>query len=455
MRRLEGAFIALVLTGVAGPSAAADISHVASSGERNKPFELDITVRWERFQERATINREDVGGIRPGGAIVDGDELRYVRTRNAIVPRIAVGLYRDLELSFEMPYVLTDDRSWRFGTVSGTPSGGVPGFPSTIETNPYDADGLTSVTGGTCTPGPCPLFPVGPTVFHGGRAGDLKVGLAWAIFNQKKDETKPFWIVGMNVTFPTAARYEPAKDRGADWSSPNSVAEKPAPIGEKVWKWDVYTILSRRMGYIDPYVKAHATGMFKTSSTYSNCDFVTELAAPLPNGRQMNSLAATNCATWGSEADAKLPWLAGLTVGTEVVPYEDRYEGQRVSLDFRLFADYTSAQRFYNELTDATGKLHMTQGYLTMGGLAGLYLHASKYVSLQATASLATRSAHYLTGESLGRNGGWPSVGSDGLTTDPAEMNPNFDHRYDAPGRRFRISEVTLFELGASAVMRF
>jgi hypothetical protein len=263
----------------------------------------------------------------------------------------------------------------------------------------------------------------------------------------------------MDVTFPTAARYEPAKDRRPDWSSPSSVADKPAPIGEKVWKWDLYTVLSRRMGYIDPYVKAHATAMFKTSNTYSNCDFVTEMASAVgpsatPNP-QVNSQAVTNCSGWGSEADAKLPWLAGLTVGTEVVPYEDRFEGQRVSIDFRLFTDYTSAQRFYNELTDATGKLHMTQGYLTMGGLAGLYLHASKYISLQATASLATRSAHYLTGESLGRNGSWPSVGSNGITSDPAEMNPNFDYRYDAPGRRFRISEVTLFELGAAAVMRF
>ena len=128
-----------------------------------------------------------------------------------------------------------------------------------------------------------------------------------------------------------------------------------------------------------------------------------------------------------------------------------------MSVDLRVFADYTSRQRFYNELTDATGKLHMTQGYLEMGGLAGLYVRASKYVLMQATASLSTRTAHYLTGEALGKGDSWPAV--DGPTgpapSDPAAMNPNFDWRYDAPGRRFRISEVSVFELSVGGVLQF
>ncbi len=34
-------------------------------------------------------------------------------------------------------------------------------------------------------------------------------------------------------------------------------------------------------------------------------------------------------------------------------------------------------------------------------------------------------------------------------------MNPNFDWRYDAPGRRFRISEVSVFELSFAGVLQF
>ncbi len=452
MRRLQGALTAFAIA-LSGQAAAAEITHVATSGEPGHAFDLDISAGWQRFQEGATITREAASGAAPG-TVVEEKLLRYVRSRNAVVPRIAIGLWNDLELHAEMPYVLNDDQSWRFGVHNDKPTGGIPGSPSSIDDDPVkNANGDPCSTTPPATP--CPLFAVGTTVYHGGLVGDLKVGLAWGIFNDRKDDTKPFWLVGMDATFPTAKAYDPVTGRNdptpaAPWQSPYLKAN-PGPFGEKIWKWDVYTALSRRLGPIEPYVKAHGTAMFKSSKTYSNCDN----AATLQRLGFMNSNAVANCAAWGSDAGAKLPWLAGLTLGTEIVPYEDVREGQRVSLDIRLFSDYTSSQRFFNELTDATGKILQTEGYLTMGGLVGLYLHASKYVSLQATASLSTRSAHYLTGESLGRTtGSVPAGDLSGATPNP-DMNPNFDWRYDAPGRRFRIDEVSLFELGFAGVLQF
>jgi hypothetical protein len=133
----------------------------------------------------------------------------------------------------------------------------------------------------------------------------------------------------------------------------------------------------------------------------------------------------------------------------------DEVEQQRIALDLRLFADYTSSHRFYNELTDATGKLHQTEDYLTVGGFLGFYLRASRYVSLHATASLATRTSHLLTGESLGRDDTWPAIDPSGVTVDPSLQNPNFDWRYDVPGRRFRASEIALFQLSFGGVLQF
>ena len=40
-------------------------------------------------------------------------------------------------------------------------------------------------------------------------AGDLKAGLAWGIFSDVKDDTKPFWLVGFDITFPTSTLYDP------------------------------------------------------------------------------------------------------------------------------------------------------------------------------------------------------------------------------------------------------
>jgi hypothetical protein len=451
MRRLHGAFTALTLA-LAAPAGAAEISRVVSSGEPRAPFSMDLDVRWDRSVESATITREKSSAATstiPGGVVFQGDRLAYKRTRNAVVPRLAVGLWKDFEAHFEMPYVLGDDREWRYGSQYGNPTGPEN---SSIANNTIDAQGQP------CSPSPCPLFPVPSTGYHGGKVGDLKAGLAWAIFNDRKDDTKPTWVLGMDLTAPTAAKWAPGMDRTPDtWESPYGVKANPGPFGEKIWKWDLYTVLSKRYRYVDPYLKAHAQFAFRSAATYSNCDAVKAATAPTLLAQQMNSDAMANCASFGDDAGAQLPFVAGLTFGTEIVPYEDAREGQKVTLDFRLYGEATSKARFYNELSDATGKILQTGQYLEVGGLAGLYLRASKYVQLKAQASLATRTAHDLTGEALGRNGSTPALdpSGNGRTLDPTQMNPNFDWRWDAPGRRFRISEVSLFELSFGALIMF
>ena len=89
-----------------------------------------------------------------------------------------------------------------------------------------------------------------------------------------------------------------------------------------------------------------------------------------------------------------------------------------------------------------------------MGGQVGLYLKASKYVSLEAVASLSTKSGHLLTGEALKKGAVQPGEDVSGATSN-AELNPNFDWRYDAVGSRFRISEVSVFSLSVAGVLHF
>lgn len=446
-RLRQGLTTAFLFAALTGPAGAAEMTRLQSA-EPNDPFALQFSIRWDREQERATISREQA--FAPTPATGDLPELRYSRVRNDLVTRAALALYTDLELHVEVPYSLGDDTSWRFGSRNGMP---VNNGNSSISNNRFDANGAP------CPTAPCPLFPVGSadnTVFHGGNLGDLRVGLAWGIFNDQRDDTKPYWLVGLDVTFPTARLYDPALDRGTNWQSPYAVEAKRGPNGEKVWKYDLYTAMSRRFGPVDPYFKAHVTAMMPSSSTYSNCDHAAELSG-LPQGsRQMNAFAGENCSApqWKNDAAAKLPFVAGLTFGTELVPFEDTKEDQKVSFDFRVYADYTSHARFYNELTDASGRLHDTEAYLTMGAFMGLYLRASRWVSLQATASLATKTSHWLTGEPLSK-GEPPACAVGSTATSCPDVNPNFDWRYDAPGNRFRISEVSIFSLGVAGVLTF
>lgn len=399
---------------LAATAHAAEITRVVSSAEPDHPFGMDVSARYEHGLHRAKIAQEVPGGP-------DQTELFYEQTTNQLVPRVAVGLYRDLELHAEMPYVFNDDHFWRYA--AGAPR------PSSIETNAVDANGAPC-------PAPCPIFPVAPsqTVYHGGRLGDLVLGLAWGIFSDRRDDTKPTWVVGADVTFPTAERYDPTTGLAE-----HSVSGNAAPIGQKIWMYDFYTALSKRMGPVDPYVKAHVRLSQRSGTTYSNCEHLATLAAETP--KQAND-AFGNCsvAPWRDGAGAEPPTVIGILFGTELVPFEDRGEKQKVAFDLRAGADYVTGGRWYNELSDATGKLLQTQRYVAFTGLAGFYLRASEFFLLRATASFEYDLAHFLTGEPPTKNG---------------VPNPNFDFRYDLPGRRFRIVEDTNFTLAASGTLSF
>lgn len=435
MGRLIAVVTAFTLLIPAAPAAAAELTRVASSGDRDNPFDLDLSVRWERSQRKATITREFVdpagGAADPFATVKELDQLRFSETTNVLVPRLAVGLWQDLELHAELPYVLSQESSWKLSGGVGT----AVDQPNTIADNDVGPDG------GACPvpPGtPCPIFTTTgtQTVFKGGTTGDLKVGLSWGVFSERRDDTKPTWVVGLDVTFPTAKLYDPAAGRDPQfWDSPYTMTTATGPVGQKVWRYGLHTALSKRMGPIDPYFRVGVTFLQKSSGTYSNCDHAAELVA----AGQARFDMATRCAADPAGGAAKLPWLMGLTFGTELVPYDDAAAGQKIAFDLRLSADYTSRSRWYNELTDATGKLLATEPYVTMAARAGMVFRASEYVSVQAAGSLGWVTSHDLTGEDLGS----------------AAAGPSFDWRYDAPGRRFRAAGGTVFDLQVTGVLQF
>jgi len=432
MGRLIAVFTAITLLVPAFPAAAAELTRVASSGDKDDPFDLDLSVRWERTQRRASITREYAeGGAAPFATVTELQQLRHEETTNLLVTRLAVGLWEDLELAAELPYVLAQETKWRLasGVGPGQPT------PNTIEENFVDPDGGAYATAH-------PLFTTSPeqTVFQGGALGDLEVGLAWGVLSQARDDTKPTWVVGFKLTFPTAKLYDPAEGRNTYWDSPYLLDSSVGPTGQKVWRWELQTAVSRRMGPAEPYFQAGLTLLQKSSGTYSNCDHAAEavaVAGPTgPQGRSdMVALCAADPKRWG----ARLPWYLALTFGTELVPYEDVAASQKIAFDLRVSGEYTSRARWYNELTHATGKLLTTGSHLTMTGRLALLLRASEYVSVQAAGTFGWTSSHDLTGEDL----------------DTAASNPNFDWRYDAPGRRFRATEATVLGFEVSGMISF
>ncbi|HSN15204.1 MAG TPA: hypothetical protein VLT61_11265 [Anaeromyxobacteraceae bacterium] len=419
LRALTAAVIlALVLPAAA---AAAEATRVASSGDEDNPFDLDFTIKAQYLQTRALITREytyDYANAQPLDTVEERPELRYTRRTFAFLPRIAVGLYKDLEFHVEVPIILSSNTRWHYAFHDGE-----------MQTDGTSATGQNDIdaSGAPCG-GPCPVFPGSGTVYHGTGFGDIKLGIAWGILSDTRDDTKPFWLVGVDFTLPTAKMYEPGLGRTAPaYTSPSyNKAGDASPFGENILKIDLVTALSKRMGAADPYVKFHVTSFRPSAETYSNCDHPELLGT---NG-------ATLCeASSRSKYGSRPPWIAGAAFGAEIVTGENKAEGTRVAIDVRLAADYVSSSRWYNELTDMTGKLLRTEDYFDVQAFFGFYWRASKYMQFQATANLGTETPHFITGESVG--------------------DPNYDARYDAAGRRYRLTEVSNFGLALAGVLQF
>lgn len=436
--------LATLLAGAltAAPAAGADITRVSSSGEADSAFDLRIDVRYDRTQRRAKITREfgDNAGVPGIGVVGDESELTYARLTSRVVPAVHVGLWHDLELRAEMPYVLADDTTWKYDSVGGVPVDQGP-TSSSIGGNRLTPDG------GACS-GPCPMFPVGKTLYAGGAFDDLKVGLAWGILNDRKDPYAPTWVVSVDLTAPTAARFDPAAGRLSTASfvdAPSFASSKRAAVGKKIWLWELATAFSKRMGPADPYLQAHLRIPQKSSSTYSNCEHASSLADPALG--QMPTFAPALCASASKKvAEADPPLSAGMIFGVELVPYEDRVTSQKFAIDLRLSTDFTGSGRWYNELTPATGKLLHNDAYLTVAAQLGIQLRASRYITLGVQGSFQYDTPHLITGEAMGTNSNtyWTPV-----------ANPNFDYRWDLPGRRFRVAESTVLAVAASAAFAF
>jgi len=446
MGRLRSLAALVVALSGAGPARGAEITHVSSSGEPDNPFDLSLGVRWERAARQGNVTREfgeNQQGQPATGVVRDAPELKYTQVQNRIVSRLAVGLWRDLELRAELPYVLTDETTWKndAGNLSG------------IELNPLTPDGVNcaALPGGAagCT---LPMFPLGVTHHAGGTLGDLQLGIAWAVQNERRESWVPTWVISLDVTAPTAARFDPAAGRltAASWSAaPSFSASGKSKVGRKIWVYDLATALSRRLGAAEPYFRAHLAIPQRSSSTYSNCEHAAELAA-IGQMTTGPSGAVANCAlpAWKTDALARPPLVYGVIFGTELVPYDDRATGQRFALDLRLGADLVGRARWYNELTPATGKLLATEPYLALTGSLALHLRASRYVSLRLQGTFQHDTAHFLTGESQGN-----VVNEIGVIG--GDVNPNFDWRYDPPGRRFRLGEVLAYTVTASGAITF
>jgi len=436
---LLAACLAVVMA-IPGATQAAEVTRVASSFELDDPFDLDLDVGFARTQRRSKITRER----HQANHVADVIELRFYEVVQELPLSLSIGLFNDLQVSVGTSIVFNQDRMWGYPALDEDGNPVTNDRNSTIYNNCLDERGQLTDPNcrGDSFTGSVPIFGVPGQSYRGG-LGDIQLGLRWAPLNDRKDESKPKWVLGFNYTVPTADVNNPSKgtsesDRG--------------DIGERVHRFEFSTALSKRIGAIDPYVKIGYSLPVLGSGFYSNCDN----PATLAYGTDTSSQAPGT----RREPGIRPQHIGALTFGAEFFAYDDPARNQQVGIDIQLGGKYISEGRVYNELSDALGKLLYTEEYLTVGGSFGIYARAAEYVQLQLTASLYHDTEHFLTTEPVGKDldgmcKGDASASCVDLDNRQHEINPDFDFRYDMPGRRFRISETNVFTLMATGTLSF
>ncbi|HCF61361.1 MAG TPA: hypothetical protein DFS52_25615 [Myxococcales bacterium] len=416
---------------------AAELTRVASSFDLDNPFDLDLELGYARTQKRAKITRER----HQDGRIANVIEMRYHQVTQEMPMRLAIGIYQDLELHVGASLVFSDQKLWRFPGLDEDGKVITNENNSTVVNNCVNPDGSLVDPGckGDSFAGAQPIFPIPGQSYRGGFS-NITVGTKWAPLSDRRDDTKPKWVLGFDYTIPSSSLNNPSK--------PTSASD-PGNIGDMAHRLTVSTALSKRLGAIDPYVKLHYTFPTRATGYYSNCR----------NPENLGSGGNCGSGAWTfADAGYKPQQVAGLLFGAEFFPYDDPMRKQSVSIDLQAAGSYVSSGRVYNELSDAAGKLLWTEEYMTIGGSIGVNARPVEYVQFRLSASLYHETEHFLSGEQIGKDinnacGDDTSRACVDLGTN--EVNPTFDFRYDMPGRRFRISETSVFSVMATGVLNF
>ncbi len=427
MKRLCAAL--LVSLCVAVPSEAAEITRIASSFEPDDPFGLYLGAQYVRDQRRTALVREQ----HTGEGLAEVAELRHLMVENRLDLDLRVGLWVDLELRYTLPIIFSRDQTWDYAAGSGPDRASVTNNCVQANGQPYDPTCSTTGAGAT------PLFDVPAQSFRGG-LGNMRFGLTYALFNERRDPSKPMWLLGIDYEAPTADLWDPTAPTARD---------ARGGVGDRFHRYTFFTAFSKKLGAADPYVKVHYTLPWRGPGWYSNCQN--------PDPRNMSIPENCNTGHWTrNQVGTVAPHTGGVMFGSEFVPWEQGPH-QKVAIDLRLITHYVGPGRHYNELTDVLGKTLTTDDYLEVGGGLGLTAWAAEYLGFTFRGTLLYATDHTVTDEQLGEDLTGPEGRPNGgISFDqPVELNPNYDARVDAPGRRFRTRDSYNWRIDVGATFNF
>lgn len=463
--------VAACLLLVSASAHAADVTQVATALEEDKPVEAFFSIAYEYTAKRAAIKREWELASTTGG-IGTFKDLRYARDRHAIRLRGEVGILWDMALHVEAPIVVSDTRTLSFDQGLGSscvypdqiPAGSTEAPNCVNEQNSSTLrDGIVpGQFGAKDTPhgfdaqNGGAMFAAGdPTVFRGPKRyglESLNIGLDWAVLNQRKDDTKPTWVLSAELRFAlgTPMRFDRAVP-GANTS-----------VNDGVHWVQLGTTISKRWTVVEPY-----------ASYYWLYPLYVRDDSQFQNYR-------------AGQKDWRPQQRAGSYFGFEAIPWENAQQHQRISIDVRGYIEAHFQGRGYSEIWEmlsgspaldpqpepsgGAGQSLMRGGppgttaypgvtdienFFSYGGQLGLNVRVGRYMKFRGAFGVAGAQKHFITFADAGKDvNASGQVDQHGAAAE-AEVNPIHRPLIDFVGRRYVVDETAIYSLFLQGMVVF
>ncbi len=460
-----------------------EVVNVIDAFDDGDMFDIAVSLGFQYSTKSAKIQRETSifgPGLTSGGFTSSLlNVAAYSEQTSRLIPRVDIGLYKDLALYFRLPIILSNSRELTGLDGSDAPAAqavalqGAPG--EQLFSLPFkspDRSGLEYIAVGIDTS---------------------------AFMNQARDRTKPTLLFGVEGRFAVgdpmhACTTTPAdgllqcahpsdidRDGARDGNlEGDDLSARQPGVTRGTIGLEVHTLVSKRIKYVEPYGGFSALFEFQQD----NSDYtITGLQGSLVN---------------------RPPISGTMTIGLMVIPWENREKFGRLTLDMRVQGRYTSEGRDYSELFDAIGssnanslrqpqwaqyranpspgageplsvidetsqKTYVTgltdvQQFASIRGQASVTWQPSEYVKFTLGLGYQHDQRHGITGDQPcnpnfkddpAKSGPCKSDLGGGQVTATGIPNPNYRPVMNAVGRRFVVSDSNTFDVFASGSVMF
>lgn len=474
MRKLLGFLPAFGLVmGLSQVANAAEVTRVASSFDQDfngNVFDLHFGVSYDFDFKKAAILRE----WGAGGKNRLARDLIYRQFRHTVTPTMEIGLWHDISVYVALPVVVSDNRNYEFDKEEG----GDCVFPEGPNSN-YQPGTATCVNKTNSTSIRDGIVPRdGFDAFEDGdpynqftdnetdrifraptRRGldQIHVGMKFGILSQARKSHLPNWVIGLEGRFAIGKPMTMSRDiQTSDPAGNHRVGRGQHELG-------VWTALSRRYRFLDPFFGAHWRYAFRAGDTeFENRGSTQGKVNPQS---ETGAYFGAEIVPWENEAQHKK--FSIILSGSAVL----HYNGRGYSEVWELLADSPALVGDYSpgvgdtcnrgaalafasaNALDPAGYLDAAGGdcakyngittlqdYGTFGLNAALNFHMSKYARLNFGVDMSTDTRHFVTAAS--RGDGDISGDPDIVEPDSRDVNPVRRDVVDSIGRRYAVDDV-------------